>query len=135
MEIARVVIGVDFSGVMARAAPWVRTNFAPTAEVTLVHAAERPEIPTFLRALVPAGEERHARELSEAETRLREWQTSVGLADAHIVVREGRADDVLRQVARETTSELVVIGAHGGRERPWARLGTTAERLLRAAES
>lgn len=135
MDIARVVIGVDFSGVMTRAAPWVRTNFAPTAAVTLVHAAEWPEIPTFLRALVPSGEARHARELREAAARLCEWQASVGMPDAHIVVREGRADDVLRHVARETASELVVVGAHGGRERPWARLGTTAERLLRAAES
>jgi nucleotide-binding universal stress UspA family protein len=38
-------------------------------------------------------------------------------------------------MAREIGADLVVIGAHGGHERPWARLGTTAERPLRAAES
>lgn len=38
-------------------------------------------------------------------------------------------------MAWELGAELVVIGAHGPLQRPWLRLGTTAERLLRAADS
>jgi nucleotide-binding universal stress UspA family protein len=135
VDTERVVIGVDFSGAMMRAAPWVRSYIAPGNKLVLVHAAERTDIPPFLHSLIASDDEFRARDLDAAETRLREWRDAAGLCDARIVVREGRADEVLRAVTHETGAELTVIGAHAGRKRPWLRLGTTAERLLRAAES
>lgn len=133
MDIEQIVIGVDFSGIMTRAAPWVCRHFAPGAAVTLVHAAERAAVPAFLRDLMPP--RAVDAELRDAEQRLREWAADAGLTEPEIVVSEERADTLLLDVTRETAAELMVIGPHAGHERPWQRLGTTAERLLRAAET
>jgi nucleotide-binding universal stress UspA family protein len=130
-----IVVGMDFSGVMLRGAPWVSRHIAPGHELVLTHAAEHPPVPPFLHSLVGLDGERQARELDVAKKRLKEWRDVTGLCEARIVVREGRADEVLRAVAYEHRAELTVIGAHGGRTRPWLRLGTTTERLLRAAET
>jgi nucleotide-binding universal stress UspA family protein len=131
---ARVVFGVDYSVSVAHAAPWVRRWIAPDGEVAVVHAAERALIPAFLREIVPQPDA-SKRDLDAEETRLRAWAEENGLRGARVIVREAPAHELLLAVAREQSAELTVIGAHSGRERPWMRLGTTAERLLRAAET
>lgn len=128
-----VIIGVDFSPVMLRAVPWLREHLLTESSFIAAHAVERGSAPAFLRDLL--GPEAVAeRDLDEARERLREWCETVGLRHCEHVVREGRADQVLRQAAFDAGAKLLVLGAHGGRERPWLRLGTTTERLLRAAE-
>src|SRR4029079_10624517 len=49
------------------------------------------------------------------------------------VIRTGRAHEELAKLAAETGADLVAVGPHGDRPRPWKMLGTTAERLSRAA--
>lgn len=129
-----VVIGVDFSPVMLRAVPWLREHLLPEASFIAAHAVERSAAPPFLRDLL-GPEAVEEQDLADARERLREWCETVGLRHCEHVVREGRADQVLRQATFDAGAKLLVIGAHGVRERPWMRLGTTTERLLRAAES
>jgi nucleotide-binding universal stress UspA family protein len=47
------------------------------------------------------------------------------------MARAGKPQDVLNDVAKEIGATLIVIGSHGPVVRPWLRLGSTAERLLR----
>ncbi len=128
-----VVIGVDYSPAIDRASSWLRT-LVPDARIIVVHAGELAVIPGYMRRLVSAPE--YTTHEAEADaTRLREWVTSHGLTGAQTIIREGRPDLVLRDAARESGADLIVVGAHRGDERPWRRLGTVAERLLRAAET
>lgn len=128
-----VVIGVDYSPAIERASSWIRT-LVPNAEIVVAHARELAVLPAFLRHIVPAPEYT-SREAAADVARLREWTEAHALTGAQVTVREGRADQVLRAVARETQADLIVVGAHRGDEKPWRRLGTAAERLLRAAEA
>ncbi|HET9426664.1 MAG TPA: universal stress protein [Gemmatimonadaceae bacterium] len=130
-----VVIGVDFSPVMLRAVPWVREHIMPGAHFVAAHVTERRGVPGFLRDLVAPDADAGSAARAAAEERLKGWCETIGIPHAEVVVREGRADHVLRQVAFDVRARLLVIGAHGGRERPWMRLGTTTERLLRGAET
>jgi nucleotide-binding universal stress UspA family protein len=52
---------------------------------------------------------------------------------ARTVIRTGRAHEELAKLAAETGADLVAVGPHGDKPRPWKMLGTTAERLARAA--
>lgn len=128
-----VVFGVDFSPVMRRAIPWVRAVLAREQPIVLVHAIDDPPVPGFLRHLAPR---RIMSDHISAEVlaRLRSLANRSAASDATLVARAGRADEVLRDVAREHSAQLLVIGAHGIPSPPWRRIGTTAERLLRAAE-
>jgi nucleotide-binding universal stress UspA family protein len=129
-----VVFGVDFAPILRRAVPWVREFVAPGRPAVFAHALTRPGLPRFLARKVPgpsalATDEQHARR------RLCELRSWTGATDPEIVVRAGRADRVLADVAAERRASLLVIGAHGEPTRPWKRVGSTTERLLRAAEA
>jgi nucleotide-binding universal stress UspA family protein len=128
-----IVFWNDFSPIMRRAIPWVREFIAPSQPAVLVHAVDESPLPGFLRQLVPA--RLAAEEVEPVVTaRLRVLAERTAADGAECVTRPGRADQVLRDVARETSAALIVIAAHGVPARPWRRVGTTAERLLRAAE-
>ena len=132
MGAGTVVFGTDFSPIMRLAIPWVREFIAPRHCVVLAHAIDAPPLPGFLRHLVPPeGAVEHVSD--QALMRLRLLADRAAVPDAHLIVRGGRADDVLLAVAGESNADLVVIGAHGVPCRSWKRVGTTAERLLRAA--
>jgi adhesin HecA-like repeat protein len=130
---SRIVFGVDFSGAMLRAAPWITRCFAPGAPVTLAHALDLPRIPSFLRSVVDHVDAERARE--KATLRLTHWRESAGLPDSELVVRDGRPDAVLRDVAFAFRADLIAIATHAGHRRPWMRLGTMTERLMRAADT
>jgi nucleotide-binding universal stress UspA family protein len=130
-----VVLGIDFSPVMLRATPWVHRVLLPLSRLVLAHAVERPRTPSFLKNVIGDEAAAAAADLAAAQVRLDEWKAAAGLADADTFVREGSAVQVLREAAQETGAKLIVIGEHGGRERAWRRVGTTTERLLRAADA
>jgi nucleotide-binding universal stress UspA family protein len=128
-----VVFGVDFSPIMRRAIPWVRDFIAPGQPIVLVHAIDDPPLPGFLGRAAPrrvAAEELSPLVMARLQS-LADWTAA---PTAERVARPGRADIVLRDIARERSASFVVIGAHGVPARPWRRVGTTAERMLRAAE-
>lgn len=135
MDGVAVVLGVDFSPVMLRAAPWISGILFPDSRITVAHAIERPRIPPFLKNVVREESESAATTLAEAETRLAEWKEAVGLPHAESFVREGTAVDVLRQAVSESRAQFLVIGEHGGYQPAWRRVGSTTERLLRAADA
>lgn len=126
-----VVFGTDFSPIIRRAIPWVRDYVAPGHSVILVHAVDTPPLPGFLQRVVPSAAVEHVTPAIQARLSLFAERSAV--PEATRIVRAGRADDVLLSVASEHDADLVVIGAHGVPCRPWKRVGTTAERLMRAA--
>jgi nucleotide-binding universal stress UspA family protein len=133
MNESAVVFGVDFSPIMRRAIPWVREFIAPLQPIVLVHAIDAPPLPGFLRRLIPASVA--ADEVCpQILARLQILANRAGAPDAERVTRPGRADRVLLDVANERGASLLAIGPHGIPAPPWRRIGTTAERLLRAAE-
>ena len=128
-----VVFGVDFSPTIRHAIEWVSRYIVPGKPVVLVHAIDHPPLPGFLRDLVPP---RLAAAEVEAPVLARLGLVAVhlGITKATCVARAGRADQVLLDVAKEQQAGLLVIGPHGVPMRPWRRVGTTAERLLRASD-
>lgn len=132
MSRGTVIFGTDFSPIMRRAIPWVREYIAPGHSVVLAHAIDNPPLPGFLQRIAPEAATA-GQFVPAALARLDLFANRSAIAEATLVARGGRADEVLLQVAAEHEAELVVIGAHGIPCRPWKRVGTTAERLLRAA--
>ena len=134
MNSGPVIFGVDFSPFMRRAVPWVREFISPGSATLLAHAVDVPPLPPFLKNVVsPAAAQDKA--IEDADERLAALRARSGASDAEIVVRIGRSDQVLDALARERNAALIVIGAHGEPTRPWQRIGSTTERLLRAAET
>jgi nucleotide-binding universal stress UspA family protein len=50
-------------------------------------------------------------------------------------LRVGRPHEELTKLAEDVGADLLVLGPHGERPRPWKMLGTTAERTLRNAKT
>lgn len=135
MNASSIVIGVDFSPALSRAGEWVHKYIAPEASITLVHAFEPSPLPGFLARLNPADTSLPQREVERLEGALGQWRDENGIPDARTVVHAEPAYKSIQRVARESGADLVVIGARATSDRPWLRLGSTAERLLRSARS
>lgn len=133
MVVRRVVVGVDFSAESVAAVRWAARELAADAELVLVHAVDVPEAPHFLRGRFPPRETLAGTAHQGADRQLRELSASLGVQRIWLEVRDGRADDVVGAVAAEYGADLVVTGAHGTRSGVLKRLGSTAERVARAA--
>jgi nucleotide-binding universal stress UspA family protein len=134
MNAGSIIIGVDFSPTMSRVGEWIRRYVAPDAAITLVHAFEPTPLPGFLSRLRPAQAPTND-DAARLEQELMRWRDENGIPDARCVVRAEPAHLLIQRVAREAKATLVVIGARASSDRPWLRLGSTAERLLRGAPS
>ncbi|HKG90926.1 MAG TPA: universal stress protein [Gemmatimonadaceae bacterium] len=134
MKIERIVIGTDFSAPSLEAARWTAAHFAPGAELVLVYAIYFPEPPRFLRDRYPHVEELVETARKGAEERLRALARSLVALGAgrgtRTDVRVGVPSDAIAAAAAEHGAELVVVGPHGERARPWNLLGTTAQHLV-----
>lgn len=135
MNATSVVIGVDFSPAMSHCGEWIRKYIAPHASITLVHAYEPSPLPPFLDQLLPHEPAPPRREARQLELALQRWREQNGIRDAFCIVRAAPAYELIRKVAREVHADLIVIGARTASDRPWLRLGSTAERLLRSAHA
>jgi nucleotide-binding universal stress UspA family protein len=133
MRIEKVVVGIDFSRPAIEAAQWVARQLAPDAELLLAHVIDLPRTPSFLRGVAASDAELEATATSAAEPRLQELASLLTPARVRTVIRTGRTHEELAKLAAETGADLVAVGPHGDRPRPWKMLGTTAERLARAA--
>ena len=133
MRIEKVVVGIDFSRPASEAAQWVVKQFAPKAEFILAHVVDLPRTPTFLQGVAASNAELEASARNAAEPQLRELASFLAPARVRTVIRTGRAHEELAKLAAETGADLVAVGPHGDKPRPWKMLGTTAERLARAA--
>lgn len=133
IELHRVVIGVDFSEPSLAAARWAAREFAPEAELVLVHAVDVPEPPSFLRGRFPPRQTLLTTARDGADRRLRELSLGLGTRRIWLEVREGRAAEQLAAVAAEYGADVTVVGAHGQRTGLLKQLGSTAERVAREA--
>ena len=133
MRIEKVIVGIDFSRPGIEAAEWVVRHVAPDIELILAHVIDLPRTPSFLRGVAVPDAELEATARSVAEPRLRELATFLTPARVRTVIRTGRPHEELAKLAAETGADLVAVGPHGDKPRPWKMLGTTAERLSRAA--
>jgi len=133
MRVQRVVVGVDFSEPSLAAVRWTARELGRDAELVLVHAVDVPEPPSFLRGRFPPRETLAGTAHEGADRKLRELSASLGVQRIWLEVRDGRADDVIDAVAAEYRADLVVTGAHGERTSMLKQLGSTAERVARAA--
>ena len=133
MRIEKVVVGIDFSRPAGDAAQWIVKQFAPKAELILAHVVDLPRTPGFLQGVAASNAERETSAKTAAEPRLQALASSLAPARVRTVIRTGRAHEELARLAAETGADLVAVGPHGDKPRPWKMLGTTAERLARAA--
>lgn len=133
MQIRKIVAGMDFSAPSTEAARWATSVLAPDAELVLAHIVDVPRAPDFLRGSAPTREEIETSARSFAESTLREIATYLTRHPARTIVRVGRPHEELAKLTAEVGADLLVIGPHGDRPRSWKMLGTTAERIVRAA--
>lgn len=136
MQLRRIVVGMDFSDTAIAAARWVASEFAPDAELAFVHVVDPPPRSRFGRASGTGGTPAVAvvdAAADFARHRLDEVTTFVTNRPAQRLVRVGHPHEGLIATARELDADLVVVGQHGERPRPWKPLGTTADRLVRGS--
>jgi nucleotide-binding universal stress UspA family protein len=134
MSIGNVIVGVDFTsitaGVLARAA-WlpVGRDYA----ITLAHVVP-PRLPQHLTDGCRVAAESRLRELRQtlAKARERAQATEVALFTA---VLTGSAAEALSSYASDARAEIVVVGAGDATTRRARGVGSTAERVIRAAET
>jgi nucleotide-binding universal stress UspA family protein len=131
MKIERMLIAVDFSDTASKAARYAATQFAPKAELTLLHVIDPLPRPRFAREILPPEDalEEIAREY--AARRMVELSASLAPARVRTEFRVGRPDEQVVAMASEVGATVVVIGPHDDRPRPWKFLGTTADRIAR----
>jgi len=131
MRIERVIIGMDFSDSAIAAATWTAEVFAPDAQLIFAHALE-PDSDRFLpQATYATSLEASLHEAAAEHTR--EIAHLLTTRKKRIEVRDGRAHDVLREVAEHVRADLIVVGPHGEHSPKSRLLGTTADRLVRTA--
>jgi nucleotide-binding universal stress UspA family protein len=135
MTFRSVVIGLDFSPALSKVGAWLQQFLAPSADITVVHAHEPASVPSFLERLLPADQRMPGADLARVEQEVRQWCVENCLRELSIVVEAARPHDLIERVAREREADLIVVGARATDERPWQRLGSTTERLLRTAQS
>jgi nucleotide-binding universal stress UspA family protein len=130
-----IVIALDFSPALSSLGAWLREYIAPGATITVVHADDPVPLAPFLRRLLPPANAECADREHDLTLEVQRWCEENGIPDATVVVATATAYELVRRVALDTNADLVVIGARTAPDRPWMRLGSTAERLLRAARS
>lgn len=129
MKLDKLVIGIDFSTASVEAAGWAAQHLAPGAELVLVHVISIPE--------ATSGSQRRDLLIETvregAEKRLRELSLSLSASRVWLEIREGNAVESLTDVAAAFSADIIVAGTHGERPGIKEALGTTAEKLVRAA--
>jgi universal stress protein E len=127
----RIVVAVDFTEPSLAAAAWIAQHYARGAELVLVHVLHVPPAPRFLEGRYASRDRLVESARAGAETRLRELSASVATGLVWPEVRVGKPDEEIVRVATEYGAELVVVGRPATRSGVWARIGTTAQRVLR----
>jgi len=127
-----LIVGMDFSDSTITGARWVADQFAPGAELTLVHVVDPPDRPSFIERLLPPAGEIESPAVADAATRMRDLIAGA-FPSARSEIRVGKPHEQILEVARERHADVVVVGPHGDRPRPHSWLGSTAERVVRGS--
>jgi universal stress protein A len=135
IAIKKILAPTDFSPASKKALEYA-LHFAGEAhsEITLLHILESVVPLTFegisMPALAPETES------SEAEKRLKALVASVrgrGIASVRAMFRRGIASHEIVEVAKELDVDLIVMATHGYTGWKHFAIGSTAERVVRAA--
>lgn len=142
-RLQRLLVATDFRASAVKTARWSTRHLAPDAEHLLVHVLEVPEPPAVVTGRYGSREEllRTAREgvrqrLEEQRQALEAAPRDDGAHAVRTVMREGQPADEMTRVAEASDVDLIVMGGDRRDDRKrstWTMLGTTAERVLRAA--
>ena len=129
-QLKQILVPVDFTEGMVKALAYA-VPFAKQfdATLTLLHVVE----PTF----VPAAEMGALEDLdTSVEARKELEKLHAQLTDqvqCRILMRHGRAETEIINVARELTSDLIILSTHGRTGMERLLLGSTAEKVVRRA--
>ena len=133
MKIQRIVVGVDFCDSSVNAARWAALEFAPLAEIVLLHAVDLPLPPRPVRGALAPVERVSENAVMGAHARLAELGPWVDGTRVIGEVLVGSAADLLVGAADTHAADMVVVGEHGCGRGVWEFLGSTAERVVRRA--
>ena len=135
LRLRKILVPVDFSPPSQKALEYA-IDFARQVggELTLLHVLKPLATPAFPDlGAAPAFSEQ---QLVEAESDLRELAAranAAGVAHATCDMRMGFATNEIVDAARELESDLIVIATHGYTGLRHFCIGSTAERVVRAA--
>jgi nucleotide-binding universal stress UspA family protein len=121
----RMLVGVDFRQPSLAAARWAATHFGSCTRMELAHVLSVPEIPGFLKPLMPALDDRLEIAAASPLPGLRGFAATLGAKDLSVQVRVGPVVQSLADAARSLEADLVVLGRKalaGSRGRTLARL-------------
>lgn len=125
MNIARMIIAVDFTPGVAQRTAWVLRDVFPGAE------------PIFVHALMPQIHDASAREAVAVETacfgateRIRELADYFGIPTPRWSVDVGDPADVISSAAAKWGANLIVVGPHEAKRWEWLT-ANTVERVVR----
>lgn len=123
----RILVGVDFRQPSLAAARWAAAHFGSCARIELAHVLSVPEVPGFLKPMMPALDDRLEIAVGGPLPGLRGFATTLSAQDLSVQVRVGPAVQSLADVARSIEADLVVLG----RKALDGSRGRTLERLIR----
>jgi len=144
MASVKIAVGIDFSKESETASTEsLRLARHLGGELVLVHVSPRVELPGFTSDAMGAGKRamealRHYLSQASARDRLRLVELRERMnGDVHVVhaLIEGDPDTGLCLAAKETGSQLLVVGTHGYTGLNWFLLGSVAQRVIRIADT
>jgi universal stress protein A len=135
ITIRKILVPTDFSPASGKSLSYaLRFAEGLNSEITLLHVLE-PETPLTLAGR-PAATAFSEEELADAEAGLRalaDLANTAGGARAKSILRTGVATHEIVEAAKELDVDLIVIGTHGFTGWKHFAIGSTAERVARAA--
>ena len=128
----RILVPIDFSGSSKQALEYAVT-FARRfkARLVLLHVVDLYPVDYMLG--ITRNVDENTRVVAQAETKLGILAQKCGWAATETTVRLGKPYQEIINAARERRSQLVIMGTHGYTGFLHFELGSTAERVLRAA--
>ena len=131
LSLDRVLVSVDFSEPSTLAAKWVASHFAPDAEIILAHVIEPPPATRANVMRYPSVETIVNKAHLVDEQRLTELCESIAPGRAKPEIRVGTPHDELVQLSTSVGADIIVVGRQDLSSSGWARVGVTAQRVLR----
>ena len=135
IAIKKILVPTDFSPASKKAFSYaLRLAEERGSEITLLHVLEA-ETPLTLAGR-PAAAALSKQELTDVEEGLRalvDIAQTTGVAGTGSIVRTGVATHEIIEAAKELDVDLIVIATHGFTARKHFEIGSTSERVARAA--